>query len=313
MKKAFVKTLVKLMEKNNNIYVLTGDLGYGVMNPILEKFPERFINLGICEQNMASVAAGLALEDNIVYMYSIANFPTLRCLEQIRNDIIYNMANVKIISVGSGFSYGSLGMSHHATEDIGIMRTLPKIEILSPADKNETIEAVKYANEVNGPVYVRIGRGGEEDICHLETEISKGLLKIKEGKEILIFTTGTILKEAYLAAKILEEENIHVGVYAIPILKPFNEERLKKICSDAKLVFSVEEHNIIGGLGSTIAEILASVKNDIIYKRIGLNDTFVDVVGSPEYISEFYQLDSKGIASKIRNVVNCFFKKGYSV
>ena len=162
MKKALIRTLCDLMSQNNNIYLFTGDLGYGVMNPILEQHKDRFINAGICEQNMLSSATGMAMCGNIVFVYSIGNFPTLRCMEQIRNDAAYHKANVKIVAVGGGFAYGQLGMSHHATEDIAMMRAIPNMTVLVPADPLETVEAVKLAAVIDGPVYIRLGRGGKK-------------------------------------------------------------------------------------------------------------------------------------------------------
>lgn len=159
MKKALINAVCNLMDENENVYMFTADLGYGVMNNIIENYSEKFVNMGICEQNMASTAAGMAMEGNIVFMYSIGNFPTLRCLEQIRNDIAYHCANVKIVAVGGGFAYGNLGMSHHATEDIAVMRAIPGMTVFSPADSSEVTAVVKEAAKIDECSIYKIGAG----------------------------------------------------------------------------------------------------------------------------------------------------------
>lgn len=304
MKRALINSLIESMEVDEKIYMLVGDLGFGVMDPIIEKFPKRFFNMGICEQNMMSVAAGMSLEDNIVYTYSIGNFPTLRALEQIRNDILYNNLNVKIVSVGSGFAYGSLGMSHHATEDIAVMRALPNIVILSPADPMETFKAVQYANKINGPVYIRIGRGGEENIPHIENEIEKGILKVREGNgKIALLSTSTITKEVLKSAVILEEKGVDIAVYSVAIIKPLNEKILIELSEKFEYIITIEEHNIVGGLGSAVAEILTDNECNCIQKRIGIRDKFIDMVGEPNYLRECCGLTGEKIAEYVQEVL----------
>ena len=209
MRDTFVKTLVNLAKEDKNIELITGDLGFGVLKPYWETVPDQFTNAGIAEQNMTSVAAGMALEGKTVFTYSIGNFPTLRCLEQIRNDCAYHHANVKIVCVGGGFVYGSLGMSHHATEDIAVMRALPDVVVMCPGDLVEAEEATKAIAKYQGTCYLRLGRGGEKRI-HAKVdnfEIGKAI-KIKESdkKKIAIFSTGAILDEASEAVKLLEKK-----------------------------------------------------------------------------------------------------------
>lgn len=302
MKKAFISTLLRLMEKQNNIYVFTGDLGFGVMTPIIERYPSRFFNMGICEQNMASAAAGMSLAGNIVYIYSIGNFPTFRCMEQIRNDITYHNANVKIVAVGSGFSYGSLGMSHHLTEDLGTMRALEHLTILSPGDAQEAAKCVEYANGIDGPVYIRLGRGNEKDIGHKNINITDcRLLKVTAGKEIVVFATGSSVYEAKIASEILKKSGADIGIYSVPVIKPIDTESVLEIVKQAKYVFTVEEHNIIGGLGSAIAEILAENRVSCFFKRIGL-EGYSHIVGSLEYLRKQYGLDGESIARQICSI-----------
>lgn len=304
MKKTLINTICDIMHENKDVYMFTADLGYGVMDKLQEEYPDRFINVGICEQNMTSMAAGMALEGNIVFTYSIGNFPTLRCIEQIRNDVAYHRANVKIVAVGGGFAYGNLGMSHHATEDIAMMRAIPGMVIFSPADCAETKEAVKAAMKINGPVYIRLGRGGEKDINHVELKIDR-VMRIKsgmisEGKpKVAIFGTGIVMSEIEKAVNVLQNE-FDIAAYSIAQLKPIDVESIIEICQEVDYVATVEEHNIIGGLGSALAELLAEETYNCKLIRIGMNDSFTQVVGSPSYLRQYYGLDCAGICHRIR-------------
>lgn len=306
MKRALINAVCDLMHENKNVYMFTADLGYGVMNKIMDEFPSKFVNMGICEQNMASTAAGMAMEGNIVFMYSIGNFPTLRCLEQIRNDVAYHHANVKIVAVGGGFAYGNLGMSHHATEDIAVMRAIPGMVVFSPADAYETAEAVKAAAEIEGPVYIRLGRGGEPDIAHTFLDINK-IMPIEEKKNgnkkysIALLGTGVVMSDVVTAAKQLEDI-CNVSVYSVPKIKPLDIEGILRVCGENDYVVTVEEHNIIGGFGSAVAEVIAenNVKASLI--RIGMNDQFTQVVGSPSYLRHYYGLDCDGIVKRIQDL-----------
>ena len=196
MRDTFVKTLLEIAKKDKNVYIITGDLGFGVLKPFWEQLPDQIINAGIAEQNMTSIAAGLALQGKIVYTYSIGNFPTLRCIEQIRNDCAYHNANVKVVCVGGGFVYGSLGMSHHATEDIAMMRALPDVTVMAPGDLVEAACATKAIYETPGTCYLRLGRGGEKQIHEKidNFEIGKAI-KIRDGKNVAVFSTGAIFDE----------------------------------------------------------------------------------------------------------------------
>lgn len=306
MKKALINAVCDLMHHHENVYMFTADLGYGVMNRILEEHPERFINMGICEQNMASVAAGMALEGNTVFMYSIGNFPTLRCLEQIRNDIAYHGANVKIIAVGGGFAYASLGMSHHATEDIAVMRAIPGMTVFAPADPSETTAAVKEAATIDGPVYIRLGRGGEPDIAHISFHINEVMRitdfpKHNAKRSVALLGTGTVVADAASAALSLQN-SYNISAYSVPRVKPLDIEGILAICAENDCVVTIEEHNIIGGLGSAIAEVIAGSCVQTKLLRIGMNDQFTQVVGSSAYIRHYYGLDSEGIGERIRGL-----------
>lgn len=308
MRDTFVKTLVELAKENKNIELITGDLGFGVLKPFWEQCPEQFTNAGIAEQNMTGVAAGMALENKIVFTYSIGNFPTLRCLEQIRNDCAYHNANVKIVCVGGGFVYGSLGMSHHATEDIAILRALPNVTVVCPGDLVEAMEATKAIVNYPGTCYLRLGRGGEKRI-HKKIEnfeIGKAIL-IQENKlvnrEIAIFSTGAILDVACEVREELEKQGIGVVQYSFPSVKPLDVEVIKKCMKEYKNIVTIEEHNIVGGFGSSVAEVMAENEGIVKLTRFGLNDSYTKVVGSQNYLRNEYGLSKEKILKRLKEIL----------
>lgn len=305
MRDTFVRVLMDIANKDNNVYLVTGDLGFGVLKPFWERFPNQFINAGIAEQNMTSLAAGLALEGKIVFTYSIGNFPTLRCMEQIRNDCAYHNANVKIVCVGGGFAYGSLGMSHHATEDIAMMRALPDVTVIAPGDLVEAEAAVKAIYRHEGTCYLRLGRGGENRI-HVRTldfKIGKAI-KIKDGEEIALLSTGAIFDEALDACEMLNECGVDPALYTFPTVKPVDKDTIYKFIGKYDLVVTIEEHNITSGFGSAVSEVISEVDTGSMKLiRIGLNDTYSSTVGSQKYLRDKYGISSKKIVRKIRSVI----------
>lgn len=304
MRDTFVRTLIALAKENPNIELITGDLGFGVLKPFWERLPDQFINAGIAEQNMTSAAAGMALEGKTVFTYSIGNFPTLRCLEQIRNDCAYHGANVKIVCVGGGFVYGSLGMSHHATEDIAVMRALPGVAVLCPGDLVEAEEATKAIAKYPGTCYLRLGRGGEKRIHdHIDNfEIGKAI-KIHDGEKIAIFSTGAIFEEVADAEAILAEHDIYPAVYTFPTVKPIDRAAIARCAVDFDMIVTVEEHNIVGGFGSAVAEVLAELPERARILRIGIHDTYSSIVGSQKYLRSQFGLDSGGIATQVLEAI----------
>lgn len=300
MRNAFVKTLVEIAKKDESICLITGDLGFGVLTPFMEEFPDRFINAGIAEQNMTSVAAGMAKEGKTVVTYSIGNFPTLRCLEQIRNDCAYHEANVKIVCVGGGFAYGAHGMSHHATEDIAIMRALPEVMVFAPGDLVEAEEVTKAITKCKGTCYLRLGKGGEKRIHNkIENfEIGKAI-KIAEGEEVAIFSTGAILEEAVKLRESLISKGVKVAQYSFPCIKPIDKEVIIENAKKCKLIVTIEEHNIIGGLGGAVAEIMAENVHNAKLLRMGLNDEYTSIVGTQSYLREQYGISASKMEEKI--------------
>ena len=301
MRDTFVRTLIGLAKENKNIELITGDLGFGVLKPFWEQLPDQFTNAGIAEQNMTTVAAGMALEGKIVFTYSIGNFPTLRCLEQIRNDCAYHQANVKIVCVGGGFVYGSLGMSHQATEDLAILRALPDVVVLAPGDLVEAEEATKAMVNYPGTCYLRLGRGGEKRIHdHIDNfQIGKAI-QVKDGEKIAIFSTGAIFEEVEGAYDILTQKGFSPAVYTFPTVKPIDAEVIRDCAQRFDYIVTCEEHNIVGGFGSAVAEVMAEMNNrKAALIRIGMEDQYAVLVGNQKYLRDKYGMSAEKIADRI--------------
>ena len=305
MRNRVINELKQMALEDQNIYLICADLGYSVLDSFKEAFPKRFINVGISEQNMASVAAGLALEGNMVFVYSIGNFPTLRCIEQIRNDICYHNANVKILSVGGGFAYGDLGMTHHATEDIAMMRALPNMRVYVPADPKEAALCLRDAIRYDSPAFIRMSKGGErelysqdnfEDFCHL-----KGLTK-SHNDVVSIVACGPILESAIELKQIFDREGVCSGVYSAPLVKPICAEDVVRIAKQSKMIITMEEHNVIGGLGGAVSEVVASLSGEraCVY-RVGLDDKYTEIVGNQKFLRDYYGMTAEKVYRRIRN------------
>ena len=308
MRDTFVKTLVELAKNNENIELLTGDLGFGVLKPYFEAVPDQFTDVGIAEQNMAAMAAGMALSGKIAVTYSIGNFPTLRCLEQIRNDCAYPGANVKIVCVGGGFAYGSLGMSHQATEDIACLRALPGVTVLCPGDLMEAEAATKAMIDHPGTVYLRLGRGGEKRIHEKIENFQIGkAIKIHEpeqtGKRVALFSAGAILDEASEACSLLEQAGIGVEQYSFPTVKPMDKETVLACAKRNAMIVTLEEHSIVGGFGSAVSEVLADAGCGVRLLRIGLNDEYCCKVGSQKYLRGQFGLDGASVAERVKKEI----------
>lgn len=305
MRIAFVDRLFELAKKNKRIFLLTGDLGFSVFEKYIETFPNQYLNVGVAEQNMAGVAAGMAIEGKIPLIYSIVPFTTMRNFEQIRNDICYQNLNVKIVGVGAGFSYGPYGHTHHGLEDIGILRTLPNLIILTPGDPIEVAQATKYMLSHKGPAYLRLGKAGEPNVHQkpIDFNIGRGIL-IKEGIDLSIISCSTMLNSASQVAKELEIKNYSVRFISIPSIKPLDKDIILKSAQKTRAIFTIEEHSIIGGLGSAVAEILAEHKSNVIFKRIGVPDQFTKVIGSQEYMRSANNLSVKEIINTIVYILN---------
>ena len=306
MRTAFIRTLVEMAEVDERVTLVVGDLGFGVVEPFADRFPSRFVNAGVAEQDMTSIAAGMALCGKIVFTYSIGNFPTLRCLEQIRNDICYHNANVKVVSVGGGLAYGALGVTHHATEDIAVMRALPRMTVVAPGDPLETEHAVRALVDQPGPGYLRIGRSGEPRVHENAVDFQLGkCIKLMEGSDITLIATGTMLFTAMQVAGRLSQDGIEARLLSMHTVKPLDAGAVLAAASETAAVVTLEEHSILGGLGSAVAELLAeSPRLRVPFKRLGLPPNFTSLVGSQDYLKEAYSLTVDGILRSVAEVLD---------
>jgi len=288
---------------DKRVMLVTGDLGFGVLTNYAKELPAQFINAGVAEQNMTGMAAGLALEGHNVFTYSIANFPTLRCLEQIRNDVLYHEANVNIVAIGGGFSYGSLGMSHHATEDVGIMRTLPGLRVLAPCDETETVALVDQMVTDPAPSYLRLDKS--KVVAATAQAFEQGKLRqLRHGSTVALIGYGGVLAEALTAADLLELVGIDCAVYSAHTLKPFDNESLIKLGIGYEAIVTIEEHVPTGGLGSLVADTFLDA--GLIprhFARLCLPDAYSSIVGSQEYLRMRHRLDAQSIALRVRELL----------
>lgn len=287
MRTAFIDQLIKEARVNDKIFLLVGDLGYNVVEPFAKEFPDRFQNVGIAEQNMAGMAAGLAMTGYNVYFYSIGNFPTLRCIEQIRNDICYHHANVKVVAVGGGYAYGDLGATHHATEALGMMRTIPNMVVCSPSDPTEARTLTTFSSTYNGPMYIQLGKAGEKIIRSELHNLTIGdIVPFRtSGNKEAVLVTGSI------ASVIVNDERYKdKDIYTVPFVKPIDADSVKKIAEKYQTITVVEEHQKSAGVGSAVVEVINDLySNGVLGKypkvlRIAIGDYFQDVSGTQMYL-----------------------------
>jgi len=305
MRKAFNKELLNLAAKDPRIFMVLADIGYGEIEGFAAAHPDRFINCGVAEQNMTGVACGVAMEGNIAITYSIANFPTLRCLEQVRNDVCYHNANVKIVIIGGGVSYGELGISHHSTEDIAIMRSLPNMVVLVPCDIPETIALTDAMMAYNGPCYFRCGYKGEPDI-HEKPFTAKigGSSMIRDGKAATVFFAGPIGINAKKAVEELAEEGMECRLVSLYSIKPIDEQAILNAAETTGGIIVLEEHNLCGGVGSAVAEVLMDHgAGNIPFRRLALPDVNVTKTGSQKWLRDQYGLGVKDLKQAVREIV----------
>lgn len=303
IRKAFGKTLAEIGELNEKIIVMDADLACSTQTKIFaDKFPDRFFDCGIAEQNMLATAAGLASEGKIPFVASFAVFVTGRTYDQIRNGICYPNFNVKIVGTHGGVTVGEDGATHQALEDISLMRGLPHMAVIVPADCKECQEAIKYAALHEGPTYIRIPRSNVPDIFdeNYSFNIHKAVV-VEEGTDVSVFTNGETLAEVLLAAEELKKDNISLEVINVPVVKPLDFQTVIESVKKTKLAITVENHSIIGGLGSAICETLADKLPSKVY-RFGIHDEFGQS-GKAEELIEYYGLDSKTLAKRIRAII----------
>lgn len=303
IRKAFGKTLAEIGELNEKIIVMDADLACSTQTKIFaDKFPDRFFDCGIAEQNMLATAAGLASEGKIPFVASFAVFVTGRTYDQIRNGICYPNFNVKIVGTHGGVTVGEDGATHQALEDISLMRGLPHMTVIVPADCKECQEAIKYAALHEGPTYIRIPRSNVPDIFdeNYSFNIHKAVV-VEDGTDVSVFTNGETLAEVLLAAEELKKDNISLEVINVPVVKPLDFQTVIESVKKTKFAITVENHSIIGGLGSAICETLADKLPSKVY-RFGIHDEFGQS-GKAEELIEYYGLDSKTLAKRIRAII----------
>jgi transketolase len=298
MRDAFVRELTELAAADERIVALTADLGVGMFDELAQRAPGRFLNVGIAEQTLVGVAAGLAYAGKIPVAYSNAPFITSRAHDQVRVDVAFPRANAKLVGVGAGIAYGYLGMTHHAIEDLALMRSLPGVTVLTPGDPAEAAAATRAAVALDGPVYLRLGKNGEPRLLPADATYRIGeAVSLVEGSDVTIATVGTMLEEAVVAVDRLERAGVSCGLLHFGSLKPFDAEAVAAAVERAPVLVSVEEHNVIGGLGSAIAEAMAERGLNGRLVRLGLPDTYVHAVGSREYLLRHYGLDRDAIVA----------------
>ena len=305
MRDAFVSALTSLAENDKDVIFLTGDLGFGVFDEFESRFPNQYFNVGVAEQNMTGLAVGLSLEGKKVVTYSIANFATLRCLEQIRNDACYHDTNITIVANGGGFSYGSLGMSHHATEDLAILRALPNITVLAPCTEKEAIEATKSLISNRGVGYLRLDKSSADDSRIKSTfKIGKSR-RYLEGKDLTLIATGGILEDANNAALKLKKHGINSRVVGMHTIKPIDKNEIIDAAQNTGGIITIEEHNKDGGLGSAVCEVC--MDNKVMPKkflRVGLDNIYSSIVGSQKHLKKEYEMDCEAIVQKALELLN---------
>ena len=306
MQSSCIGSLMELAEKDTRVLYLTADSGEGGLDFMFRRnFPERSFNFGIAEENMVAAAAGLASSGKIPFVYTAAPFLVYRSYEFIRNDICLQNLPVKLIGTGSGISVSSLGPTHHTTEDISVLRCLPGLKILSPETPKQAYECMKMAYKINGPVYIRLAMNKEKEFFTDDYQLPYGETEIlKDGFQTAIFTTGSILQEVMEAAECLEKGGVSTAVINVPILKPFNRDDVMKQAEKVKLICTVEEHNIVGGLGSMIADALAETNLMVKTLRIGLNDSFSVGYGTLPQIRKENGLDAETIVRRIIQTIH---------
>ncbi len=286
MRTAFIQTLCALAESDPRIWLLTGDLGFSVLEPFARRFPHRFVNVGVAEQNMMGVAAGLARCGKVVFIYSIVNFATLRCLEQIRNDVCAHDAKVNIVAVGGGFTYGSAGYTHHGVEDLGVLRSLPNLTLVAPGDPAETRLATRAIVDWPGPCYLRLEKAGHPTVHAAVPPFHIGrAIPVRAGRDVTLISTGGILAEAVATAERLAAEGIDARVLSMHTLKPLDAEAVLRAARETRAIVTVEEHRRTGGLGSAVAEVLAEAQPaPCRFRRFGVPDQPYHGVGSPQFL-----------------------------
>ncbi|MDR1851623.1 MAG: transketolase family protein [Propionibacteriaceae bacterium] len=306
------KALVELGEQHPEVVALTADLGKSTkIGDFMKRFPDRFINVGIAEQNLFGMAAGMAKVGCVPFVSTFAQFASLRAGDQLSTDICYGKANAKVIATHAGTSFGQAGSTHHAISDLGVTRALPNLTIICPADSFETVNAIRTAYETEGPFYIRINRGFDHLLYPSSDygfELGKAV-ELHKGTDITVIACGSCSYQALTAAQFLEgNEGVSVRVINMHTIKPLDRDAIVKAISETRRIITVEDHNVIGGLGSAVAEVIAETGKGCAFRRLGIQDHF-STIGLHEDLMSIEGIDSNGIITAVREVMGADFEE----
>lgn len=307
MRSTFVKVLDKLAEQDERVICVIGDTGFSVFEEFEKKYKERFVNIGIAEQNSVSIGAGMAAMGMKPFIYNVVSFMVYRAYEQIEFDICFQENPVVLVGVGGGHAYGPAGPSHHAYFDLALMTALPNMTVICPADPVEMEAAMYAAYQYNKPVYIRIGRSVDPVVHNAPIDFKIGkAIPMMEGEDAVLLATGTMLKDAVKAVEQLKENGVNISLYSVPSIKPMDEELVKECMKKYPYIFTLEEHSMNGGLGTAVGNvILNSGETDhAVLVKMGFPDMFAPVTGSREYLNGLYGIDVDGIVEKIKKTLS---------
>jgi transketolase len=305
MRGAFLKTLADLAGSDDRIVLLTGDLGFTVVEPFAERFPKRFFNVGVAEQNMVGVATGLAEAGFIPFVYSIATFATLRAYEFIRNGPVLHQLPVRVVGIGGGFEYGSAGFTHHALEDVAVMRVLPGLPVVAPADPAQAAAALRATWNLPGPIYFRLGKDDRATVPGLDGSFELGRIeRLRDGRDVAIVTMGAIANEALAAADALQEAGIESTVLIVSTISPAPIDGLAQMLEGFRTIVTVEAHYQVGGLGSLVCEVMAERSPGAHVIRLGVSGSPGGVSGSEGFLNRAHGLSRDMIAARIRSLLD---------
>lgn len=304
MQKAYINTLYELAKSDSRVVSVLTDSGTEYDEMFAREFPKQCVNFGIAEENMMAAAAGMANCGMIPFVYTSGAFLAYRAFEFLRNDVCLQRNNVKVIGMGSGLSWSTLGPTHHTTEDIGVLRTIPGLTILSASSPNEVKKMIEAAYKIDGPVYVRLGMKGEREIYDdgFEYVVGKNII-VKNGTKAAVFTTGSIIGEVLDAADELAAEGVDITVVDVHTIKPFDEKSTKEVIERHKIIVCVEEHNVFGGLGSIVADTIVQEERTVTFCKIGLNDRFATGYGTQEQVRKANGLDAGAIYKRLKELI----------
>lgn len=306
MRKTCLDLVYELAKKDDRIFFVGSDLGIGTLTQFKVEMPDRFFMEGVSEANLIGMAAGLALEGKIVYANTIATFITRRCFEQVALDLCLHNVRVRLIGNGGGFVYAPLGPTHLAVEDIAIFRALPRMTILAPADASEMRRMMPLTVDHSGPIYIRLAKGGDPIVTNDQMPFSIGrVFPMREGTDALIVSTGVLLKRALDAAELLSEDGIDAAVLHVPTVKPLGEDTIREYAARVPVIVTAEEHTVVGGLGSAVAEVLAEANFSTpkAFKRIGIPDVFPDQYGSQDSLMAHYNITAEAICATVQHLL----------